>query len=231
MTNEPFVSDLQAGTTWFRRVERVDRLPLVGALVSRFNHDLRTPLNTISGWTHLLREGAGDPARTRHVSEVFARNIRDETSLLEEFVDDVRALLDGLVLNPVDVAAEELLDEATERLLPVLDVHDVELDRAGSMNGTRLTVDRSRAARLLYRLLLAAVRRAPAGVTIEHRVGIESGQFELEIEAPSSKHAFDDAALLELRLSSAVTELLGGSLEVATPDARSRFRLRLPAGE
>ncbi len=228
MTSDAFSSDPQAGTTWFAHTAKVDRLPLVAALVNRFNHDLRTPLNTMSGWTHLLRESANDPARTRHMSEVFARNIRDETALLEEFVDDVRSLLDGLVFNPVSVSADVLLTEATERLTPMLDVHDVELDRSGTVEDTLLTVDRSRATRLLYRLLLAAVRRAPAGVTVVHQVGIAPKQFAMEIAAPALKATFDDASLLDLRVASAVTSQLGGTLEIAAPDPGSRFRLRLP---
>lgn len=231
MTSDPFISDPRAGTTWLSHTEQVERLPLVAALVSRFNHDLRTPLNTISGWTHLLREGASDPARTRHVSEVFARNIRDETALLEEFVDDVRSLVDALVLNPVKVAAEELLAEAIDRLTPLLDVHAVELQRTGAVDGAALLVDRSRAARLLYRLLLTAVRRSPAGATVDHHVGRGPDQFAVEIDAPSLKPTFDDASLLDLRVSSVVTAQLGGTLEIAIPDKRSRFRLQLPTSE
>ena len=231
MISDPFISDPHAGTTWFSHTEQVERLPLIAALVSRFNHDLRTPLNTISGWTHLLREGASDPARTRHVSEVFARSIRDETALLEEFVDDVRSLVDALVLNPVNVAAEELLAEATDRLTPMLDVHDVELLRTGTVDGALLVVDRTRAARLLYRLLLTAVRRTPAGATVEHHVELGHGQFAVEVDAPSSRPTFDDASLLDLRVSSVVTAQLGGKLEIAIPDTRSRFRLQLPTNE
>jgi hypothetical protein len=92
-------------------------------------------------------------------------------------------------------------------------------------------VDRTRAARLLYRLLLTAVRRTPAGGTVEYHVGSGSGQFAVEIDAPSSKPTFDDASLLDLRVSSVVTAQLGGKLEIAIPDTRSRFRLQLPTNE
>src|SRR4030095_2344964 len=230
MSSAPFVADSLAGTTWYSGADDAARLPLVTALVSRFNHDLRTPLNTLAGWTHLLHESASDTARTQHVSEVFARSIRDETTLLEEFVDDVRSLLNGLVLNPVEVAAEALLREATERLWPMLEIHDVLLDRSGDVDGALVTMDRTRAARLLYRLLLAAVRRAPAGATVDHQVGTTNGCLSLEVDAPSLRSTFDDALLLDLRVSSALTALMGGVLEVGTPGSGSHFRLQLPIG-
>ena len=117
-----------AGTSWLRDTLPADRTELLVALLSRFNHDLRTPLNTIAGWSHLLQTSAADATRVRHVSDVFARNVREETLLLEEFVDDARALLGVLILNPADISAAEVISAAAERLAPSLDLHDVRLD-------------------------------------------------------------------------------------------------------
>ena len=89
-----------AGTGWLRETLPANRSDLLVALVSRFNHDLRTPLNTIAGWAHLLQTSAADVTRVRHVSDVFARNVREQTLLLEEFVDDARALLGVLATQP-----------------------------------------------------------------------------------------------------------------------------------
>ncbi len=50
--------DARCGTHWLGRLDPEGRTELMAALLSRFNHDLRTPLNTILGWTHLLQKAA-----------------------------------------------------------------------------------------------------------------------------------------------------------------------------
>jgi signal transduction histidine kinase len=218
-----------AGTDWYRSLPAEARLPLVTALVSRINHDMRTPLNTLAGWTHLLQQGAPEPARTRHVAEVFGRNVRDQTVLLEEFVDDARALTEVLTLDCAPLPATELLTAATERLAPALDVHEVQLDCHAALGDVTLDTDRARAARLIYRVLLAAVRRAPAGAALRVVARADGGGAVFEAAAPAARPALDDALLLDLRLASAVAALLGATLTVDAGAHETRLALKLPA--
>src|SRR5688572_6734384 len=60
--------DRRCGTHWLARLDPEGRTALMAALLSRFNHDLRTPLNTILGWTHLLQKGGLDVVREKHVA-------------------------------------------------------------------------------------------------------------------------------------------------------------------
>jgi signal transduction histidine kinase len=216
-----------AGTSWFRRTEAAERLPLITGVVSRFNHDLRTPLNTIAGWTHLLQASAADATRTRHVAEVFSRNVREETLMLEEFVDDARVLLGVLALDMSEIDATELLADASERLAPALDVHEVRLLPQLDCEGEALDVDRPRATRLVYRLLMTAVRRAPEGAAVTLRARAAAECVEIDIEALANRATFENGLLLDLRIASAVTHLSRGTLDIGAPDS-SRFLLRLP---
>ena len=87
------VQEARAGSDWLAREGRARQADLLVALLSRFNHDLRTPLNTVVGWTHLLQQGLVDSTRSKHVADVLVRNTREQTVLLDEFVDDGRAVL------------------------------------------------------------------------------------------------------------------------------------------
>jgi len=225
VTSSSFFAD--AGTTWFRGIGAAERLPLLAALVSRVNHDLRTPLNTIAGWTHLLQASAADAARTRHVAEVFGRNVREETVLLEEFVDDARALLDGLTLEPTAVDAAELLAAATERLAPALDIHEIRLEPQIDCEGETILADRARTTRLVYRLLMTATRRAPEGSAVTLRASPSAQCLEVDIEAEANRTTFENGLLLDLRIASAVAHLSRATLDIGAPEA-SRFLLRLP---
>jgi hypothetical protein len=162
----------------------------------------------------------------RHVSDVFARTVREETLLLEEFVDDARALLGVLVLNPADISAAEVISAAAERLASSLDLHDVRLD-APQPSDLRLHADLARTQRLLYRLLLVAVRRAPEAATVNLQVVAEDPCIDFIVEAPAARSDFDDSQLLDLRIASAVTALARGTLDIGQPEHGTLLYLRL----
>lgn len=49
----------------------------------RLGHDLRVPLNAIAGWTHILRLDATTAGTVAHAADVFDRNVRALTHLIE----------------------------------------------------------------------------------------------------------------------------------------------------
>lgn len=53
----------------------------------QMSHDLRTPLNAIAGWTHILRLDATSGTVLR-AAEVFERNVRILTRLIDTYTDD-----------------------------------------------------------------------------------------------------------------------------------------------
>jgi K+-sensing histidine kinase KdpD len=215
-----------AGTTWFGHALPAEKLPLLTAVVSRFSHDLRTPLNTIAGWAQILQQAAS-VERTRHIAEVFARNVREETVLLEEFVDDARILLDALTLEPAEVSAADMLTDATAQLASLLDAHQVRLESHLAGSDVKLQADRARTTRLIYRLLKVAVRRAPVSSEVRLWAHPSAACLEIDIQAPAKAHDFQDDHLLDLRIASAVALLARATLEIGAPDRGSRFELRL----
>ena len=103
---------------------------------------------------------------------------------------------------------------------------------------------------LLFGRKLPEVGRSIGKTVVEFKKGV--GGLEDEVREASSPRAaidpepvkapqrvtpatpkptFDDASLLDLRVASVVTAQLGGKLEIAIPDTRSRFRLQLPTNE
>jgi signal transduction histidine kinase len=61
-------------------VERADRHQL--------GHDLRVPLNAIAGWAHILRLDATSVDTVHRAVEVFDRNIRALTRLIERYTSE-----------------------------------------------------------------------------------------------------------------------------------------------
>lgn len=213
------------GTSWWEKLSQAERLPLLVKLVSRFNHDLRTPLNTLTGWTHLLERGAGDAARTQHGAEVIARNVREQTTLLQEFTADAAALLDTLVMQPADLVVTDLLGQAVTRLAPTLSLHEVSIDVADEAPGARISADSVHVGRLLYRLLLLAVRRAPHSAVLRPGVQRHNGHLEFALNGDAQRDGFEDLQLLDLRIASAVAHVAGGTLDVYQSTGHTHFRL------
>jgi hypothetical protein len=106
-------------------------------------------------------------------------------------------------------------------------MHDVRLD-APHASDLRLHADLARTQRLLYRLLLLAVRRAPEAATVKLRVFADDPCVAFVVEAPAARSDFEDAQLLDLRIASAVTALADGTLDIGPPEHGTRFDLRLP---
>lgn len=221
-------TDARCGARWLAHLDADGRLALVAALLSRFNHDLRTPLNTILGWTHLLQKGGIDAVRAKHVADVVARNSRDQTQLLEEFVDDGRAILNTLRLELTAQRIDDALARAIERIGSVLTLHGVFLQSKLDATDLSISADARRLERLIYRLLAVVARRAREASTIKLEAHVDHGAYELFLSGSAVEPDWSDAALLDLRISTLIAALHGGELLVQTDAARPCIQLRLP---
>jgi len=221
-------TDRRCGAYWLARLDSTGRNELLVALLSRFNHDLRTPLNTILGWAHLLQKGDLDTVRARHVADVIARNSRDQTQLLEEFVDDGRPILGGLELQFAGLKMDDVLADAIERLSGLLTLHGVSLQSKFDTANVSVNGDARRLARLAYRLLAIVTRRAREASTIEIETNVDRGQYALTLSGTAYEPDWSESALLDLRISTLVAALHDGELDVGVDATRPCIALRLP---
>jgi signal transduction histidine kinase len=222
------VMEPRAGSSWLARDGRDCQAELLAAVLSRFNHDLRTPLNTVVSWAHLLQQGLVDRSRTEHVADVLARNTREQTVLLDEFVDDGRAVLGVLKTDPVGLRIEDLVDRAIERAAPLASRRGVSCARGGAAQNAEVEGDERHLPRLVYRLLAAIAGRARAAGVVELSTAVEGASILLRIEAPAGAGDWSDAALLDLRISSFVAALHDAELSIDGAPGRSAIALRLP---
>ncbi len=222
-------TDARCGRRWLAGLDANSRLEMVGALLSRFNHDLRTPLNTILGWTHLLQKGGLDSDRLNHVSDVIARNSRDQTRLLEEFVDDARAVLEILQIQANRVAMDDLVTRAIERMAGALSLHGVSMQPKLSGASVAVNGDSPRLERLIFRLLCLLTRRSREASTVDVESQLDRTRYVLSLSGRALEPEWSDAALLELRISTLVARLHHGELEVGADATRPCLQLTLPS--
>jgi signal transduction histidine kinase len=80
---EPLAVDVTALRETLERLEGMERDER-----HRLGHDLRVPLNTIAGWTHILRLDAATPSTVQRAVDIFDRNVRTLTRLIESYTAD-----------------------------------------------------------------------------------------------------------------------------------------------
>jgi K+-sensing histidine kinase KdpD len=219
--------DARAGASWLATAGPADRLQLLAALLSQFNHNFRTPLNTITGWGHLLQQGSVEPARTKHVADVIARNAREQTLMLEAFVEDARVVLDRLSLEPATIRVDEVVAQVIARaggsamprnsLQVRIDAADATVDGDGRV-----------LQRLLQRLVDIVARRAQDGATVDLRVSREDHWICLALSSPTRDADWSESDLCELRVATLMAAVFRGSLQLLAAPGAAALKLQLP---
>lgn len=175
-------------------------------LIGRADHDLRSPLNTIVGWAHLLARDASDPARVRHAAELIGRNARTMATLLEDLLDLSRVVLGERTLVATAVSLRQLVMELIEQERTHAAMCKVQIDVVGADTDPIVLMDRGRLRRPLAKLLEQAVTSATPDTRLQVCIGIDDahGRLTLRSERPRDGQRLADlpsAITLALLLS------------------------------
>lgn len=211
-------------------------------------HEIRTPVAVIDAYVEALEDGV------RTLTPRTAAVLRDQTSRLVRFSDDVAALARAeessfsMAFAPVDVGrmTRDCAAVAQERY----DAEGVELDVHVADNLPRLWADEQRLSQVLANLLDNALRHTPSGGTVELRcargsdaVVLTVGDTGEGIAAEHLPHVFErfyrvDAARdrehggagVGLAIAKALVEAHGGSISAASagPGAGTSFTVSIP---
>jgi len=212
--------------------------------VAALNHELRTPLQAITGFTELLRTLDLPPDRRRAALEHIGAATEHVLAMVDDLLDVAKIEADALPirLEPVEVCG--LLDEVLTLLAPLAGEHDVRL-RPPVLAGTGLAstvpagpgtvlADRRRLRQVLINLVTNGVRYNHAGGWVE--VGVtDSGAPTVTVTVRDSgpgipadmmsrlftpfdrlgaERTAEPGAGLGLVVARALTQAMGGTLEI-----------------
>lgn len=88
------------------------RMPASEGFLAVIVHELRSPLNAIHGWTHVLRHGGGHAAAQLRALEAIERSVQAQARLIDELLDVQRVLQGALRLDLHEVPLASLLEGA-----------------------------------------------------------------------------------------------------------------------
>ncbi len=219
------------------------------------SHELRNPLNHISGYCSLLEQAAAQKGHDYFLSDL--REIRTSAEDLLKLVKDILFLTkmgaDKVRVEPKEVPVAEFVRDLAHAMAPEAEKNGNRLEVHGEENAGTMWTDPGRLRQILTNLLSNACKFTERG-TITLRVDREKHQdhdwlafavadtgigmtpeemsrlFEPFVQANDSIGTKYGGTGLSLALSKGFCHLLGGKITVeSTPGKGSRFTARLPA--
>lgn len=149
------------------------------------SHEVRTPLNSILGWSQLLLKREFDVATTRRALETIARNAQAQANLIEDILD-ISRLMRGkveLTLQPVDLPT--FIHTTIESLSPQVEAKSIQLSVQLEPTLPKIKADPQRLRQIIWNLLTNAIKFTPEGGQIEISVSLVNQLSLLESGNPT----------------------------------------------
>lgn len=152
--------------------ERVSRLK--DTFIAVLSHELRSPLNAMVGWTHVLQQRGGSDETMRALAAI-ERNGRLQARMISDLLDMSRLNLGKLPLTIDRVDPAEAVAGAVSTVQPDLDAKKIELRIEAEADVGTLRADSSRLQQVIWNLLSNAVKFSPPGGRVTVGLRAEGG--------------------------------------------------------
>jgi len=218
--------------------------------VAVVTHELRSPLNAIRGWAHVLRHSGMLNATQVKALDAIDRNTQAQAHLVDDLLDSQRILCGKLELDLQRVPMGHVLSEALEAVQPAAEAKRIRLEVSHDPAIDQVRADADRLRQALVKLLSNAVKFTPEdGIVIlrsecrpdtiairvsDTGIGLEPAQipfvFERFQRGDSSNTRRTGGLGLGLTLAKQLVELHGGRIAVDSPGPGmgTTFTIELP---
>jgi two-component system, sensor histidine kinase len=149
------------------RLQAEEATRLKDEFLANLSHELRTPMNTITGWTHLLRTGKLDATQGARALESIERAARAQAQLIEDLLDISRIVSGKLHLALQSIELRQMIETAVESQRPIAQAKGVGLSVKPSGETLMVFGDAGRLQQVLLNLLSNAVKFTPSGGQVE----------------------------------------------------------------
>ena len=137
------------------------------SFLSNMSHDIRTPMNAITGFTTLLEKSADDPGKVRVYTAKIMSASRHLLRLINDVLDMSKIESGNTVLHVTEFHLRELLDELRSMILPLTSTHRQSFSiQLQNIYCNKLWGDPLRISQILLNLLSNSVKYTPKGGNI-----------------------------------------------------------------
>lgn len=185
---EPLIMAVLMDVTEFREAERATALArdtaeqalrARTAFVANITHELRTPLQSILGFSELGRARAGDQARLGQMFDTIHGAGERMLKLVCDLLDLAKAERSEVLGPRCTVDLRDLVGAALRELEPMAQGKSVQLQWAAPAQPLPVDADPERLLQVLRNVLANALRFAPADSSVELDVQCEAGAVRL----------------------------------------------------
>ena len=161
-----------------REAEEASRLK--DEFLAVVSHELRSPLNAITGWASLLMMRELDD-QTRHAIETILRNAQTQTKLIADLLDVSRIVSGQLRLNVRPLQLVSVIEAAIEVVQPSADAKSIRIETALDPTTGSIAGDPDRLQQIFWNLLSNAVKFTQNGGRVHVRVQRTDAHVEIVV--------------------------------------------------
>src|SRR6185369_16243949 len=132
-------------------------------------HELRSPLNAIRGWAHVLRRAGALSDMQLKALDAIDRNTVAQAQMVDDLLDSQRILCGNFHLEPSRASLAELIGEAVDAVQPAADAKRIRIEVRHDPAIDIVSVDVRRLRQALTGLLSNAVKFTPDDGRIDVR--------------------------------------------------------------
>jgi signal transduction histidine kinase/CheY-like chemotaxis protein len=160
--------------------------------LATLSHELRSPLNAIVAWSHILLEPGLDPATVSRAVQAIDRNARAQTQLVADILDVSRIVTGKFHMSLGPVRLGDVIESAADTVRPAARARDIRLELAIDPTAGPVSGDAGRLQQVIWNLLSNAVKFAPAGGRVQVRLLDAGSGIELSVtdDGPGIDPAF-----------------------------------------
>lgn len=136
------------------------------------SHELRSPLNSILGWSKILLTKEVDDSTKRSALETIERSARAQAKLIEDLVDSSRIASGKLRLELRPVSLFEIVKNAFNSQQPAAATKNIQFDLVSNTEQANVYGDSTRLQQVFTNLLTNALKFTPEGGQV--RINFES---------------------------------------------------------
>lgn len=173
-----------------KEAEEANRLK--DEFLATLSHELRSPLNAIVAWSHILCEPGLDSATASRAAQAIDRNARAQTQLVADILDVSRIVTGKFHMSLGPVRLSDVIESAADTVRPAARARDIRLELAIDPAARPVLGDASRLQQVIWNLLSNAIRFAPVGGRVQVRVEDAGSCLELSVtdDGPGIDPAF-----------------------------------------
>jgi signal transduction histidine kinase/ActR/RegA family two-component response regulator len=149
--------------------------------LSTLSHELRNPLNAVSGWARMLERGQLSEEQSRQAVQIILRNTAVQVRLIDDLLDMASVVSGRMRLAVQAVDLRSVIEEAVDAVRPAADAKDIRLQAVIESPGAPVSGDPGRLQQVMGNLLSNAIKFTPKNGRVQIKLQRVNSHVEIMV--------------------------------------------------